>query len=546
MTLIAMLIAAAAASSQPASALRTQTEDRVRAELSDLIRSLCPEQCVLLSVRAGIEEQVVTGADLQPGFQALSQAVKTLGVRSAGATVLLDKALPQAFRSRFKQLAAARLAGMAAQVSVDEQTVMFPPRNAPHLEAPEKPPAPPPAVAKEPPAPPPQPASVRIEEKLIEHAPVLVLALLFSAVVLVLGVLSLLAIRTVKQPQEVMYQEEPAAQAAPAVPQDAFSTARLRKLEKALATERVLRNQLMREALARGEVRLVAAWVRELGEVLLEDLRGDAALSGALALLGTEVSNPDISAQAPRALRELEGRLLSLRLRNADDSTARTFDFIHGIPAERFSAACAGLSQDSLEIVLRFAPPHLRAQALSVLEPSRRQELALGWAGNPEVSTSAALTSAEELRQRLDELGAGVDQRNSALSDLLDSMARAEQDELIARMHETEPRAADGFLTESTLLGASPDVLSSAVLSLPQQSVLQYLSAAERPLREAVLGACPTRLRAELHEELSTRAAASRPEFLAARRQLIGRVHEESLRGHGPAEPPKRVAIARG
>src|SRR3954470_7864977 len=133
MTLVAMLIAAAAASSQPASALRTQTEDRVRAELSDLIRSLCPEQCVLLTVRAGIEEQAVAGADLQPGFQALSAPVKTIGVRTVGATVLLDKALPQSFRSRFKQLASARIAGMAAQVSVDEQTVLFPPRNAPHL-----------------------------------------------------------------------------------------------------------------------------------------------------------------------------------------------------------------------------------------------------------------------------------------------------------------------------------------------------------------------------------------------------------------------------
>src|SRR5258708_33192382 len=133
MTLVAMLIAAAAASSQPASALRTQTEDRVRAELFDLIRSLCPEQCVLLTVRAGIEEQAVIGADLQPGFQALSTPVKTLGVRTVGATVLLDKALPQTFRSRFMQPASARLAGLAARDSVREKNVNGPPHDAhPH------------------------------------------------------------------------------------------------------------------------------------------------------------------------------------------------------------------------------------------------------------------------------------------------------------------------------------------------------------------------------------------------------------------------------
>ena len=540
-----MLIAAQAASSQPASALRTQTEDRVRTELSDLIRSLCPEQCVLLSVRAGIEEQAVTGVDLQPGFQNLAQTVKTLGVRSAGATVLLDKALPQTFRSRFKQLASARLAGMAAQVSVDEQTVLFPPRNAPHLEAQEKPPAPPPA-AKEPQAPPPappQPALARIEEKLIEHTPVLVLALLFSAVVLVLGVLSLLAIRALKQPQELLYADEPAAAGAPSAVPDAFPNARLRKLERSLAGERVLRNQLLREALARGEVRLVATWVRELGEVLLEDLRGDHTLAPVLAQLGAEVSSPGISAQAPAALRDLEGRLLSLRLRNADDSAARTFDFIQGIPAERFVSACAELSRESLEVVLRFAPPHVRAQALAALDPARRQQLALAWAGNPEVSTGAALAAAEELRQRFDELGAGAGQRDSALSDLLDSMARAEQDELIERMRETEPRAAEGLMTESTLLGVSPDVLSAAVLSLPQQSMLQYLSGADRTLRDAVLGACPARMRAELHEELSTRAAVPRAEFLVARTQLIGRLREESSRRNGAAT---RVAVARG
>jgi hypothetical protein len=358
----------------------------------------------------------------------------------------------------------------------------------------------------------------------------------------VLGVLSLLAIRALRQPQELLYADEPAPQQSAPAP-EAFPNARLRKLERSLASERVLRNQLLREALARGEVRLVATWVRELGDVLLEDLRGDGALSESLSQLGAEVASPNLSAQAPAALRDLEGRLLSLRLRNADDSSARTFDFIQGVPADRFAAAVAGLSQESLEIALRFAPAHLRAQALARLTPQRRQELALAWAGNPEVSTASALAAAEELRQRFDELGAGAGQRDSALSDLLDSMARAEQDELIERMRETEPRAAEGLVTESALLGVSPDVLAATVLSLPQQSMLQYLSGADRTLREAVLGACPARMRAELHEELGTRAAVPRSEFFAARTQLISRLREESSRRNGT---PGRVAVARG
>src|SRR5207248_4462754 len=127
-------------------------------------------------------------------------------------------------------------------------------------------------------------AAGKPEEKLLEHAPLLAVVTLLGAVLLVLGALLFLATR---RNSDVQYEiaPEPAPQpvAKPAEPAPAaaepFPAQRARKLEKALLEQRGLRNAVIREALVRGEHGLVARWIRELGEFLLDDLRGDAALS---------------------------------------------------------------------------------------------------------------------------------------------------------------------------------------------------------------------------------------------------------------------------
>src|SRR5262249_43385163 len=66
---VAMLILLTAALAlTPASRLQRDAEDKARAEVTDLFRTLCPEQCVLLSLKARVEEEPVGTAD--PGFDA--------------------------------------------------------------------------------------------------------------------------------------------------------------------------------------------------------------------------------------------------------------------------------------------------------------------------------------------------------------------------------------------------------------------------------------------------------------------------------------------
>src|SRR5262249_53879789 len=157
--------------------VKSEAEDRARAEVADLLRTLCPEQCVLLSVEARVEEE--TSADAPPGFEAVTPGAKLPVLRSLAASVLLDEELPSAFRTRAKALEAERIGTLGAQPSVNVQTVKFPPRNAPHLDA-QEPPKKDDLVPKAPEAKdvPETSRWERAQEHLAESAPLLAVALL--------------------------------------------------------------------------------------------------------------------------------------------------------------------------------------------------------------------------------------------------------------------------------------------------------------------------------------------------------------------------------
>src|SRR5438045_783294 len=148
---IALLMAAA-----PLAGARMQqeAEDRARAQVTDLLRALCPEQCLLLSVRAQMDEEEA-GGEISPGFDA--PGARTIPVvRSVNTSVVVDNRLPLQFRVRLKTLIAQRLGGAGVPAEVALQQVAFPLKNPPYLEAHEPPPAaqpaPPPAAPATPPA----------------------------------------------------------------------------------------------------------------------------------------------------------------------------------------------------------------------------------------------------------------------------------------------------------------------------------------------------------------------------------------------------------
>jgi flagellar motor switch protein FliG len=524
--LFAALIAAAPLAGAK---LQHDAEEHARGETTDLLRALCPEQCVLLSVSARVDEEDA-GGDPTPGFEA--PGARTVPVlRSISAGVLVDERLPAGFRSRVRTLVAQKLGGAGVPVSVQVSEVAFPPRNPPPYVEPPPPKAPdkPAEADKKEAQPPPPPVSSRIVDKLVEAAPLLATAILLAAVLLVLGALFFFAAR--RPVAEADWTELPPEQpAAPEAQPEAFPAQRLRRLCKQLADDRRLRNDLMRDALGKGEHGLVARWVRELGDFLLDDLRGDEECAQALAAVAAEVARPADPAARVAALQDLEGRALAARLARVRD--ADTFAFLEGVRPDAFVAALRGLSPGAQELVLRLAPSHLRASALKELPAGRRQELAVAWARNPEVTAMVAHAAADELRARLAELHAGGSDADRAIADLLDSLPREEQDALVEKLRrEADGRAASAVLTESSIVAAPRDLLRTAALRVAPERLLAYLTAADGAIRTHVLEACPPRLRKELEEELALGAAIPREDFLAARRELIARLRDEAESG---------------
>src|SRR5438067_1462986 len=356
--------------------MQQEAEDRARAAATDLLRALCPEQCLRLSVRAQMDEEE-TGGQVSPGFD--PPGARTVPVvRSVNAGVVVDNRLPLQFRIRLKTLLAQRLGGSGVPAEVALEQVAFPLKNPPYLEAHEPPPAaqpaPPPAAPEKPPAvDAATPVAQRLQQSLLDQAPLLAIAVLLGAVVLALGGLLFLAVR---RPQEQLVAEPEPAEPQPATlapAPDAFPAGRLRKLEKQLADDRPLRNTVVREALGRGENLLVACWVREFGDFLLDDLRGDATLSRQLAEVASAlIKLPADPASRISALQDLEGRALAARLSRAGDASA--FAFLEGVREEAFAAAVRSVSPGAREVALRLAPAHLRSAALREMPAAQRTE----------------------------------------------------------------------------------------------------------------------------------------------------------------------------
>ncbi len=536
---------ALAAPATPLGRTRAEAEEQARAQVSDLFRTLCPEQCVLVSVEARVEEEAVGGA--APGFESLTGGVKLPSVRSVNASVLVDSQLPAPFRTRLKGLVAQRLKEVAGQSTVSVEALAFPPRNAPHLEAQPREPRPQPA------APAPTPAedveaadmAARLQESLLPAAPLLAVMLLLALTVMVLGGLLVVALRRPSSAEGAGgggYYEEPLPEAAGAAAQGSavaasdYPAARARRLERTLREERAVRNAVVREALTRGELRPVALWTRELGDFLLEDLRGDADLAPAVAGVAAELGRAPAldGAQRAQALSDLEGRTLAARLVQAADSADAAFSFLQGVPPQRFASALRALAPAAQEVALRFAPAAARSAALLELTDSQRTGLALALARQPEVSTGHALAVAEELRSRLAESAGGATQVDGMLSELLETLPLEEQDRVVAQLRrEGDARVVRSLVTESTLTSSPVELLSSALLRLPPARLVSYLGGAELSVREQLLAACPPKLQRELREELTLRGASGRDEFLAARRELLGSLREELARKAG-------------
>src|SRR6185295_16182968 len=365
-----------------------------------------------------------------------------------------------------------RLKALGAAPTVNIQTVKFPPRNAPHLDADDK-------DKKADPFPKPDPAEnqpqlspgEKMQERLAESAPLLVVALLALLAVLGVGALMVLAMRRASQAPAPLpeYEELPeveqaqGAGAAAPVPVE-LSPERARRLEKSLREERTVRNALIRDALRKGEAPLVARWAREMGDFLLEDVQSDVVPHEAIQRLSAELTKPPATDAASRAasIQELEGRLMAARLLYASESAEAAFSFLEGVRPERFASACQGLSPAALEMALRFAPAAHRAAAFKRFPASTKQEIALAWVRRPDPSASHAHAVADELKALVADATGHASRVEQMVLEVVDSLPPGEQEKLVRRLErEGDGKVAKALVTEASLRETPVEVLGA-------------------------------------------------------------------------------------
>src|SRR4051812_27696165 len=115
------LFVATSAFASAATKVKADAEDQARGQIQDLLRSLCPEQCLLVSVEAKVEEETVAAA--APGFDAPASGAKLPTLRSINASMVLDSELPMAFRTRLKGLVLQKLQPFTPQANVNVESV---------------------------------------------------------------------------------------------------------------------------------------------------------------------------------------------------------------------------------------------------------------------------------------------------------------------------------------------------------------------------------------------------------------------------------------
>lgn len=521
--------------------LKAQTEEQVRAQTTELLRTLCPEQCVLLNVEAKVAEQVLSAGT--PGFEALEGTAALPQLKGATATVLVDTELPAAFRARLRPVLAQRLKAFGA-VEVLVEQAPFPPRT------PKDPPASQPvapAAPDKPEAPPPT-----LQAQLTSAAPIWAAAALFSVVALLLGALLLVATRKAAPAWDLppLPAEEagagagaasrvqpPAAHPAPGPADRAAGEGRWSRVEQVLRGQPAIRNAVVRQALARGERALVCAWAHEFGPLVVSDLQHQPALADAVRALATELG--ERPAPDPRtrdeAVSTLEARLLAARLHPAADAPHALFAFLEGAPEESVQEALRRLSAPALAVALRFVPSEVRTRALAHQPEAVRLELARAWTQRAVIETREAIAAAEELRAGVSSLLATASP-DALVMDALEGLDRAAQRRLVQQLA-ADGGAPRGLLTEDGLVSSPLTVLGAALLALPQPTVLSFLQGTEHEVRERLLSACPGSLRGELLNELSLGAVSSSADFRRARRAVLARVREE-LAVQAPAAAP--------
>jgi flagellar motor switch protein FliG len=532
------------AMSEATAARQAQTEESARQTVQSLFERLCPGRCEIIQVRAVMGEPAAA-AVLEPGFEDDAPQAYEGQVESLRVDILLDSALPGAFRQNIPRMLRYRLRPLAPVVEVRTESLAFPepqlepappvvrepPRAwAPPPPMPEPAPAPPPEPRAEPPAPTPEPEAAAPEDLWIRAIPWIGGILL----ALILAALTLILVRRLTQRADAA---APANVGAASPGSDLEARARIRReIEDALRDKRAAANAALRRWVVENP-EAVARFVKLFGAETLKDLRNGDDTAPALARVARHlIAHPEplTDAEEGTTLQEARARFAAAEL---EEGRSADWEFLEGLSTAQLAMLLENATVGERACVLAELSASARAAYVASLTEVERGELLVGAtdgrlaAADVRRLQTRLRAAAEDLRGRRSLAGGGL------VGDLIRSVAAAEQVALAERLLREQPAAGEALLDEVLLEHAfaylPSGVIADASMQLPIETLVTFLAGTDPAIRRSVLGELAPRTQSAVSTELEVVGPIARHRFLEAREALASAIAGVMLReGH--------------
>lgn len=541
---------------------RTQGEVAMQARqtVEQLFSRLCPGRCELVELSVEMSDPTPVG-DVVPGFETVAGQNFVAEPQAVNVTVLLDSKLPRNFQSNLPRMIRYRLANLAPTINVRPEVLDFP---EPQLEPmppymPEPPrrswePPPPIEPVQEPVAEPaPEPAPVA--EEVVEPtwwdrlAPFLEAIAPWIGPILMVLVLFLLLLALVRRLTEVARPGTTAGGAA-SRGRDEIDPDQLRA---DLNASRSVRNAVLRRWLEE-DPDGVAQLVYLLGPEILGDLKSDANLASALALVSESVARQreDLRPDDVRRLAsELKARLTAAKILHDEQGLAMDWEFLQGIGAANLRRILSTCSATEKIYAVGHLPASLRSAYLETLDPDERRELVLGTSAEV-LSKNDAIALAARLRKAADEvshIGKEADGQAVLIVDMLRALHLEDQLEMLRELKSKRPEVSQAVLSrvvlETTTLQLPPELLADSIHRTPVDVLASFLRGTRPDVRDHLLSVAPATKRSAVVTELSLDVPVGRAEFLDARERFMGVVGEVVRRdGHDVVRANARALMS--
>ncbi len=549
-----------------AAMLESRVREEIERRIAPLLNEMAPGQAELKYVDVRVTRPTALPAGAAPGFEELTPGTEFVAEKAEVALVL-DAKLPPPFRKDLKNLIKNRLEGLSVPVEIRESVIAFPtprpqpqaPREMPfsyppmpQMQAPAPAAAPAPVAAPVPKPESPEPAAPRG----LPTGLVIVLAVLAALIgALAVALVTLLGAR---RAQRRAAGEDAGAGNATATGGGANASGgaaavdHLPEVRRALREDRVLARRVMSELLREHQIDKVAVAVELVGPSVVEDLRADPACAGPLREAAALLVEGRAHTNTREIVAQLHRRVLKHRMVGSDDPVEQEFAFMLGLSPARLAAVLDPESPAVQAAGLRYAPAHLRSAFLADRSPAERSALAAALASPKSLSREHLLDVAATLRARAAEqahLDAGETGDIDLAVELIEERPGAEQTEILEAMRRADPAkarlVAAALISDQSFERVSDDVLVSAAVAIPSETLARFLRDAPKSIAERVVAAVPRHLAEAIQEDLSLEVAPTPQQAAEARRAAFAALRK-ALRERGLPSPSGPLGAEQG